>query len=244
MILLPAVLQAQEVRLELEAEGPQLLGRMKFDEKPASGDSLDLSRDLGMDDFTFSPGAGAGVGWEDDRLEVRVKRRDFRSEKILSGDRRFNETLFSAGEEVRTRIAWTELRAGWERAVWESGFGTVSAGAAARHFTISAELSSPGRGGDEDHLGALLPEVSVGMRGKSPWEGELEVAVTPQFSAFGLRASAVRGLLAARLPFLEGVALSAGFRYERLNLESRDRRQDNSAHLEISGPFASLEVVF
>src|SRR5262245_66581725 len=76
---------------------------MKFDEKPAVGDRVDLAGDLGVDPGIM-PAIRAELTLGSDRFSLGAARLLWESEETFDRARRWNESLFMAGEEGGSRI--------------------------------------------------------------------------------------------------------------------------------------------
>ncbi len=168
MILL--LLFAQEVDVSLEAGLRRLNGTMRFDEAPAAGNRLHLD-DLGMTDWepTARVDTGATFGFH----RVHASLGGFRAEgnDVLEAPKRWNETLFNAGERVTSRLDFMDLLIGWTTYAGGAIGDEITqiavipnVGLSLRYARAHWELASSAQGTDDDNLSALWPQAEFHLK--------------------------------------------------------------------------------
>jgi hypothetical protein len=152
-----------EIGVELETDLALPRGSLRFDERPARGDRLDLASDLGAGGLRPSAAGRATAAFEDETFEIGLRAFEFRGRETFSRDARFNETLFSAGEEVDSVFRIQSARLAWDHRFESTAEGTFHAGLEVRYWRIEVVLSSDARGRDDDHMGTAAPLVRAGF---------------------------------------------------------------------------------
>ena len=241
-LLLLALQAPPEFETRLSFRYAALSGSMAFDEIPAVGDRVDLEEDLGMG-AAIVPALSFIVPVGRDRFSIALSRAQWEGEETLSRSRRWNESLFPAGETVESRLDWFEGTLAYEREFEISGEIDVAAGVAVRYLRLEAVLESPSQGRDDDHLITFAPGVRVAavweVHPRLRFEGVLDV------SAWGGGDYDVRGVeaeVAAAWRLTDAISLRAGWASESWRLVKDLSVERNEASLRSSGPALGLDV--
>ncbi len=234
------LLQAGDWDLRLSAWRARLdSGSVEFDERPADGD------EIGVDGSVLVPELAATwrrAGWT---ARVRASRWELEGRERAAAPFRFNETLYPAGERVRTslELLCLDARAGWT--IEGPGGWTFELGAGAAWRFATVTLDSVSTRSDEDHQGSLLPELGATATLAISGGGE----VRAELGGGGLAAGRFRGAaweagVSIALPLGRGWMLEAGYRAESARLRTGDSIQDNRVAWELRGPELGLGLRF
>jgi hypothetical protein len=229
------------IGVELEADLALPRGSLRFDERPARGDRLELSSDLGAGGLRPSAGGRASVAFEDETFEFGGRAFEFRGRTTLSRDARFNETLFSAGEEVDSVFRIQTARLAWDHRFESIAEGTFHAGLEVRYWRLEVVMSSDARGRDDDHMGTAAPLVRAGFE-RPLGDGAIRLRVHGYATVWKLDDRSVRVLGGEASLAVSWGAAEAGPAVfaERADLLNRDRIQRNELELEAFGVGASI----
>ncbi len=220
-------------------------GSLRFDERPERGDRVDLGSDL--DAEVAHPGGGIEISGRagGTRVGVFLAAHRFEGRAALDRPRRFNETLFGAGEVVETRLRIEEAGVRWEEDLYGGPGFRLWGGLGARYWRIEALLASEAHGRDADHMGTAAPELRAGGEIRAAWGGRVRAALFGTCVRIGGRTVQTYGAEAAA--GFEGGgswALEAGYRCEEWEVVNRDRIQRNRLGLGVGGPWVGLEIRF
>ncbi|MBI2933019.1 MAG: hypothetical protein HYY16_15350 [Planctomycetes bacterium] len=215
-----AALAAQDLRGDACLEGwyGRVAGEMNFDEKPAVGDTVEFAQGLGARAFV-APLLETGVRFGPHRVSAGVERVVFRTREVLDRDRRWNETLWGAGETVETKFDVMEVRLGYDHALFDENGFALAAGLGARYVRHEIVLSSEAHGRDDDHVVALVPSLLARPRWRLSSAVELAGMLELSFlrtGDFDLAAFTVE--MRAGWNVAEALTLWAGYRIEWLDV--------------------------
>ncbi|HZL72257.1 MAG TPA: hypothetical protein VFC86_07345 [Planctomycetota bacterium] len=233
-----------EIDLRVEAWFARVSGSMKFDEKPAVGDRVDLEDDLGVGSG-FMPDLRARLTLGSDRFSVGAVRLLWTSEETLDRTRRWNESLFPAGEEVDSRIDLFEGDLAYERRFAIANGFDLWAGVAARYLRLEAVLESPTQGRDDDHLVSFAPAARL----TAEWalapavRIETEIEAT-SFSSGDFEIRGAAGTVSAAWSVSPSFALRAGWRMENLRMTKDISLEKNDFRARIDGLVFGAELAW
>lgn len=233
-----------EFDVRIEAWHARVSGSMKFDEKPAVGDRVDLRGDLGAGS-EIMPALKAAVSAGDNRFSIGALRIRWESEETLDRDRRWNESSFPAGEEVRTRFDLFEGDLAWQRRVVGTEGLDLWAGLAARYLRLEAVLNSPSQGRDDDHTITFAPAARLGGR----WIAGSNIGLRAGLEVTYLDTSEmeVRGMagaVAAEWSPGKSLSLSVGWRTESLRMTKDNSLERNDLRFHGDGVHAGVQFHF
>ena len=233
-----------EVDLRVEAWSARLSGSMKFDEKPAVGDRVDLAGDLGADSGIM-PAIQAHLTWGSDRFSLGAARLLWESEETLDRARRWNESLFAAGEDVGTRVDLFEGDLAYERKFAIANDFDLWAGVVARYLRLEAVLESPSQGRDDDHLVTFSPAFRL----TAAWTPASAVRVETEFEATSFSTSDVEvrgagGTISAAWRLSTTIALRLGWQVENLKLVKDISLERNDFRARTGGLVFGLQLAW
>lgn len=235
------------VRIEVGAraswEIPQ--GSLRFDERPERGDRLEVGSDLDAERARLGGRMEIAGGRGGTRVGAFLAAHRFEGRAALDRPRRFNETLFGAGEGVETRLGIEEVGLSWEEDLSAPPGVRLWGGVGVRYWRIEALLASAAHGRDADHMGTAAPELRAGGEIRAGWGGRIRAAFFGTYVRIGGRT--VEAFGAEGAVGLQGGAswsLEAGYRHEEWELVNRDRIQRNRLGLGVGGPWVGVEVRF
>src|SRR5262245_16518598 len=217
---------------------------MKFDEKPAVGDRVDLAGDLGVDPGIM-PAIRAELTLGSDRFSLGAARLLWESEETFDRARRWNESLFMAGEEVETRIDLFEGELAYERKFAIADDFDLWAGAAARYLRLEAVLESPGQGHDDDHVVTFAPA----LRFTAAWTPAAAVRIEARFEATSFSTSEVEvrggaGTVSAAWSVSPFFALRLGWRMENLKMTKDISQEKNDFRARVDGLVFGVDLAW
>ena len=215
---------------------------MQFDEKPAIGDRVDLESDLGVSSG-FMPDLRARITLGSDRFSLGAVRLLWESEETPDRARRWNESLFAAGEEVESRIDLFEGDLSYERKFAIANDFDIWAGVTARYLRLEAVLESPSQGRDDDHLVSFAPAVrlSVEWTLATALRFEAEVEATALSTGdFEIRGGA--GTLSVTWSPASSLALRLGWRMENLRMTKDISLEKNDFRARVDGAVFGVEL--
>ena len=242
-----ALLLGQEIRVEPRtAVGAWWIdGSIRFDEKPAVGDRLDVRDDLDWSDPAVRFGVGLNLSADRHVAGFSVGWARFRGSTRFDAPTIWNESLFPPGAAVRTRMDVFDSSVDYRYAVADADALRIEAGVSARYLRFHLETRTPSLPDDDDNLGAFVP----GLDARALWR--LGAGVTAEgglsgtaFSASGLRARTWTVRIGARWKASSAVEIGIGVEGGALSLTSEDPRQRNEIDLRGILPELSVALAF
>jgi len=238
VFVLAAALQEVEVRTSATRTG--FSGSMTFDEREERGNGVDFSPDAGI-----VPGIEF-IYWDrPHRMFLDVRRLALSGRETLDEERRWNETLFAAGETVHMRFNWDRVRLGIEIATKIDDSAFLTGIGALRYDIMRFMLDSDAHDKDDDTIGVLSVEGGVGFRGTISRDWLIEVDVRFIYSDLLADESAgAAGGLRIRWRPEPRVEISAGFELEGLTVLKDERTERNRLSYLAGGPSLGLAITF
>jgi hypothetical protein len=230
-----------EIGVDLEADIALPRGSLRFDERPARGDRLDLNSDLGAGGARPSAEVRATAALECDTWELGLRGFEFRGRETFSRDARFNETLFSRGEEVDSVLRLQSVRLSWDHGFESTAGAAFHAGLEVRYWRIEVVMSSDARGRDDDHMGTAAPLARAGLE-LPVGNGAARLRLRSYGTAWKLGDRSVHvfgGEASIDVP-CGAAAIGLAFFAERAGLLNTDRIQRNELELETLGAGVSV----
>ena len=242
MVLIWIFLSVQDIHVEPRAEAGAIWidGIVRFDERPLRGDRLDVRDDLGWTRPAFLPGAGVDVSIDRHVLGVSLQATRFDGHAEFDAPATWNETVFAAGDRVRTELQIFDSRVDYRYWIVDESGLRFAAGLSGRYVRMHLEL-----GDDDDNLGAFVPELEV----RAGWQFVPGFSAETRLAGFAYSASNLRARSAsARLglrwqaspSFAAALSLEAGL----FHVISSGGIQRNEVDLRSVAPFLSAELRF
>lgn len=229
-----ACLLGQDVRVEPRAEAGAwwIDGAIRFDEKPAVGDRLEVRDDLGWDDPSFRPELGLDLVLDRHTLGLSVAYARFLGTSHFDQPTRWNESLFPPGAPVRWRMEVLDSSLDYRFRVLDGSPLRLEAGISARYWRFHLEAETPSLPIDDDNLGAFIPELDLrGMLALSDGvQGVLGLSGMA-FTASGLSARSFAIRAAVEWSISSSLILGISGECALLKLISEDPRQRNEIDL-------------
>jgi hypothetical protein len=158
-VALALTLAFQDVDVRLSASRPRIRGSMVFDEKPALGNRVEFDPDP-----EAVPALEVSLRWPGFWMVLEARKIELSGRETFGRSRRWNESLFAAGEVVDIKLDWTRMRVGLEWPAVEEGPWSFAAGFAIRYDLLRTVLESAVQGEDDDTIGAVTLEAVLRPR--------------------------------------------------------------------------------
>jgi hypothetical protein len=238
VLVLAAALQDVEARVSASAS--RFKGSMTFDERGQEGNRVDFEPDLGI-----VPGIEVS-GWaRPHRWYLEARRIALSGRETLEEDRRWNETLFSAGETVDMNFNWTRIRLGFEFAGSSGDSAFFGFGFGLRYDILRFALKSPAHGEDDDAIGVVSVEYGVVLRGAFARNAEIEAEFRGIYTdLLSDESSGAAAAMRVRWTPFPGAALFLGCEWEELSVVKDERTERNRLRYVAMGPMVGLAISF
>ncbi|HKS16048.1 MAG TPA: hypothetical protein VJU16_01990 [Planctomycetota bacterium] len=239
-ILLALAAALQDVEIRATSAYPNFTGSMTFDELHQQGNRVDFEPDTGV-----VPGLEINVWDWPHRFFLEARHLTLSGRETLDADRRWNESLFAAGETVDIRYDWDRVRLGFEIGchVEERAYFTVVG--ALRYDIMRFELESPARGEDDDTIGVVAAEWGVGFRAAFARHWEIDMDFRAIYTdLFSDKSAGAAGGVRIRWRPHPRIAITVGFEGEELSVVKDERDERNRLSYLAMGPSLGIGFSF
>jgi len=239
-LALALALGLQDIEIRLTAAAPRFRGSMTFDEQDADGNR-----------FTVKPGVEAVPAIEvalvdgSNRFYLEARRLALSGRQTLDEPRRWNETLFPAGDTVDMRFDWDRIRLGVETggAVEEGAYFFLVGGL--RYDILRFVLDSDSQGEDDDTIGVVSVDYGLKFLGTMAPTAKIEMELRGiQSNLLEDTLNGFSGALRVRWEPARGLALMVGYEAESLWVEKVTHAENNRLSYDAGGPVAGLVLTF